>query len=81
MIEIEEKNPPQHFNLTPQELLQRISNLPKLKLGWGDLIFLKGLLEHHVKSDMELETKGDHIRITLYQPNKADINLFNKTPQ
>jgi hypothetical protein len=81
MIELSKDNPPQHFNLTPQELLQRIATIPNLKFGWGELILLKGLLDPNVKGAMELQVKDGIIRVTLYQPNEDDIKFFsNKTP-
>jgi hypothetical protein len=71
MIEIDKDNPPQHFDLTPKELLQRISQIPNLKLGWGDLIFLRELLEQHVESRVELHDRKGVIRVTMFQPNDA----------
>lgn len=90
MIEIDEGNPPQKFDLSSQELLHVLARVPNLKFGAMDLIFIKGLIAHHVKSDIDLQAKDDKIRVTLYQPTDEDIKLLtppppwvtlNKTPQ
>lgn len=80
MIELSKKNPPQHFDLTPQELFQKIANLPNLELGWGELLFLKELMQNNIKGQMNLEQKDNKIRVTLYQPNEADIDFLIKHP-
>lgn len=76
MIELDKANPPQHFDFTPKELLQRLANTPNLKFGWGELLFLKGILEQAIEGQMEVADKNGSIRITLYQPTDTDVTFL-----
>lgn len=76
MIELDESNPPQVFKFAPQELFQKLASMPNLQLGWGELLFLKELMQKNIKGQMNLEQKGDAICVTLYQPNDSDVKFL-----